>query len=204
MSAADAQQSFEKLFDGNDDPWGFRTRWYEARKRALTLACLPDQRYGLAYEPGCANGELSAALAPRCDRLLASDGIAGAVDLARARLKDFANAEVFQAWVPDDWADTRLAGLDLLVISEVGFYLTENQLHALVDKAQASLAATGTVLACHWRHEIKGFDVDGDSVHRLLDRRLGLARLVHHEENDFVLDVWSGDPRSVAVREGLV
>ena len=42
------------LFEASDDPWSFKSRWYEARKRALTLAALPKLRYGRAYEPGCA------------------------------------------------------------------------------------------------------------------------------------------------------
>ena len=68
---------FEALFTSSNDPWGFRTRWYEARKRSLTLACLPHQRYASGFEPGCANGELSAVLAERCDHLLVCDGAAG-------------------------------------------------------------------------------------------------------------------------------
>ncbi|MBC7682848.1 MAG: hypothetical protein H7172_10975, partial [Ferruginibacter sp.] len=36
---------FDALFKDTEDPWGFRTRWYETRKRALTLASLPADRY---------------------------------------------------------------------------------------------------------------------------------------------------------------
>ena len=108
---------FDALFSASDDPWGFRTRWYEARKRALTLACLPARRYHRAYEPGCANGELAAALAPRCESLIASDGTAAAVALAKTRLAAFAHVQVRQAWVPDEGPE---GGLDLLVLSELG------------------------------------------------------------------------------------
>ena len=31
---------FDRLFETSDDPWAFRQRWYERRKRALTLAAL--------------------------------------------------------------------------------------------------------------------------------------------------------------------
>jgi hypothetical protein len=54
MTAADppaprpTPEYFESLFEGSDDPWQFRTRWYEARKRALRLACLPAAHYGSA------------------------------------------------------------------------------------------------------------------------------------------------------------
>jgi len=41
-------------------------------------------------------------------------------------------------------------------------------------------------------------------VHAIVDKQLGLAQLVHHEERDFVLDVWTQDARSVAQREGFV
>jgi hypothetical protein len=43
----------------------------------------------------------------------------------------------------------------------------------------------------------------GDAVHALVASRIGLSRLVTHVEHDFTLDVYSADPRSVAVREGL-
>jgi len=41
---------------GGDDPWGFTHRWYERRKRALTLASLPRERFARAFEPGCSVG----------------------------------------------------------------------------------------------------------------------------------------------------
>ncbi|EPN67648.1 methyltransferase, partial [Pseudomonas syringae pv. actinidiae ICMP 19101] len=63
MSVADSY--FDELFRNNDDPWAFKQRWYERRKRALTLAALPRERYRAIFEPGCANGELSADLAER-------------------------------------------------------------------------------------------------------------------------------------------
>ena len=37
----------------------------------------------------------------------------------------------------------------------------------------------------------------------VLAMALGLARLVRHEEADFVLECWSSDARSVAQAEGL-
>ena len=68
----DTRPVFDRLFEASEDPWGFRTRWYEARKRSITLACLPEAHYQNAYEPGCANGELAAALAPRmcCQKVI--------------------------------------------------------------------------------------------------------------------------------------
>ena len=195
---------FESLFKHNADPWQFKSRWYELRKRALTLACLPHLRYASGYEPGCANGELSAALATRCDRLLVSDGSQLAVSMASARLTEFPSVTVIQAWVPAQWPS---ATFDLIVISEFGFYLGAQDLDALADKITASLQPGGTVLACHWRRAIEGCELSGDEVHqhlfRGMVRRTALTQVCQLLEADVRLDVWSRDARSVAEREGF-
>ncbi len=192
---------FHAMFATSDDPWGFRTRWYEARKRDLTLACLPAQRYRRAFEPGCANGELAAALATRCERVVASDGVDSAVRLARRRVASLGQVEVLQGWVPRDWPEGRF---DLIVLSEFGFYLSEPDLDALIERTLASLEPGGTVLACHWRHAVDGFAATGNSVHARLRARIALPQLVAHAEPDLLLDVWCDDARSVAEREGIV
>ncbi|MCY7306290.1 MAG: nodulation S family protein [Rhodoferax sp.] len=197
----DTLQTFDQMYKTSDDPWGFRTRWYEARKRALTVACLPARTYRRGYEPGCANGELAAALAVQCASLRVSDGSNAAVQLARSRLSALAHVDVVQEWLPDEWPSQLF---DLIVLSEFCFYLSETALASVAERASASLSEEGTLLACHWRHPVKGFALQGDTVHEILAEHLKLARLVHHEERDFVLDVWSPSARSVAQREGFV
>ncbi|MBG6072617.1 class I SAM-dependent methyltransferase [Polaromonas sp. CG_23.6] len=195
------RKEFTQLFERADDPWGFKTRWYEARKRDLTVASLPRQRYRRAYEPGCANGELAAALAPRCAELLVSDGVPAALERARQRLEGSANIRFLQGWVPDNWPT---GSFDLIVFSEIGFYLDHGQLAKLIDQMKAALEPDGTLLACHWRHPVEGYALNGDDVHRALAAQLGWLRLARHEEADFLLEVWSPDPRSVAQLEGFV
>ena len=111
---------FDQLYQHNPDPWAFRERWYEQRKRAMTLASLPRQHYRSTYELGCANGELSLGLAQRTEALLCCDAAAKAVELARQRLSDCPNAEVLQSRVPADWPE---GSFDLIVLSEMAYYL---------------------------------------------------------------------------------
>jgi SAM-dependent methyltransferase len=191
---------FDQLFADNDDPWAFRQRWYERRKRALTLALLTRPRYASIFEPGCANGELSAELAPRCDRLVCCDTAAAAVALARGRLLGHAHAQVQQSRLPEQWPGGRF---ELIVLSELCYYLDAGDLNRLIERALASLTDNGQLLACHWRPTIEGCPQTGEQVHALLHERLGMPRVASHHEDDFLLDVWSRDATSVATLEGL-
>lgn len=187
---------FERIYERREDPWGYLDRWYEQRKRDATLAALPSERYDHALEVGCSIGVLTERLAERCGDLLAVDVSALAVERARARLGDRARIEQLDA------TSTLPAGpFDLVVLSEVGYYFGD-ALDVVLDAARAALSATGDLVACHWRHPVEDYPLSGDEVHARI-AGLGLARLVRHEEEDFLLEVWSADARSVGRREGL-
>jgi hypothetical protein len=198
---ATGTQDFEALFHQCEDPWKFRSRGYEARKRALTIACLPQRRFAKAFEPGCANGELTAALAPHCELLLACDGAMSAVKIARRRTCDLGNVEVRCARIPHQWPQHKR--FDLIVLSELMYYLQPGGLEETVARVRASLTAEGTVLACHWRPRIEGCALDGDQVHDALGLHLALPHLITVRDADLRIDVWCEDARSVAEREGL-
>ncbi|MEV5752241.1 SAM-dependent methyltransferase [Actinoallomurus sp. NPDC052308] len=188
---------FEKVYAASSDPWGFTTRWYEERKYALTLAMLPRPRYADAFEPGCSIGVLTALLAPRCDRLLSCDVASEAVRQARLRSP---GTRVEQRMLPEEWP----AGeFDLIVFSELLYYLDRDDLRRVVDLGAGSLKPGGTLLAVHWRHPVSDHPLTGDEAHAAL-RATGLSLLAEHREADFLAEVYvDGDPVSVAAAEGL-
>lgn len=197
---------FDQMYDGDGDPWQVKQRWYEQRKRAIVLASLPQQHYRNAYEPGCGNGELTALLAPRCEQLLAADLSDKAIDLTRARLLEAGVAghvTVQRHALPQDWPRKSEQQFDLILISEIAYYLTPEALAQLVDHSVASLAPGGTLLCCHWRPPFKERLQSTVRVHAAFHAAPGLQRMLRHEEDDFLLEVWSTDTRSVAEREGL-
>jgi len=191
---------FEALFRRDADPRRTRTRWYERRKRALALASLPRERYERAYEPACGAGELTAALAQRCGQVVASDASGAAVQTARKRLAVARNVQVHHARVPDSWPD---GSFDLIVIGELGYYLSEDDLARTAEACRASLRSDGNLLACHWRRPESDMHRAGAQVHDLLQQRTALNRVSHYEDDDFLLDIWSPDPSSIAQREGI-
>jgi SAM-dependent methyltransferase len=194
----DTKQYFDDLYRENEDPWKIRNRWYERRKRALMLAALPHERYARAFEPGCGNGELTALLASRCDELIATDIAAEAVALTRQRVAHCPNVKVEQMLLPDVWPDGKF---DLVVISEIGYYLDEPQLWHIVEHIHQTLSRGGAVAACHWRRPIEGWSQTGDEVHARLRGRMGMPVLGHYWDDDLVLDVWTPDKRSIHDRE---
>ena len=192
---------FDALYAASDDPYVSRERWYEARKRAVLLAALPQARFLNAYEPGCGVGELTRALAPRCDRLLSSDFSAQAVALARERTSGCPNVRIARHTLPADWPHAE-GPFDLIVLSEVGYFLQRDDMQRVAECCMSSLDAGGTLVACDWRPDFTQRSLSTADVQGML-AAIGLARLVLHEEDDFVLQVWSRDARSVAQREGI-
>ncbi|CAN5120524.1 SAM-dependent methyltransferase [soil metagenome] len=192
---------FESLYGNSDDPYQVRTRWYERRKRAVLMAALPQARYRRAYEPGCGIGELTIELARRCDQVLASDANERALDIARVRLLSFGNVTLQSQRLPGDWPSST-ERFDLIVLSEVGYFLTPSSWRDVVDQCQRSLAPAGTLVACDWLADFDARTAPTRELHEAL-ASIGLRRLVCHEEDDFVLKVWSGDERSVAQRENV-
>jgi SAM-dependent methyltransferase len=192
---------FDALYAASDDPYASRERWYEARKRAVLLAALPQAHYRRVYEPGCGIGELTLSLSHRCDELLASDFSAHAVELARKRTAGRAHVQVAQHALPMDWP-CDAGRFDLIVLSELGYFLARHDMQRVAECCKASLEADGTLVACDWTPDFAQRSLSTREVHGILSG-LGLARLALHEEDDFVLQVWARDGRSVAQREGI-
>jgi LmbE family N-acetylglucosaminyl deacetylase/SAM-dependent methyltransferase len=200
-SVSVAAEYFDGMYARHDDPWGFDSRWYETRKRRIVLATLPRERYRSGFEAGCSTGALTAELADRCDELLAVDIAAAAVERARRRLAGREGVNIRRAQLPADWP---AASFDLVVLSEVAYYWAGDDLERALDAAVRSLAGDGHLVACHWRHPVKEYPRGGDEVHAALAARMDLVRLVRHEEEDFVLEVYGREgARSVAAETGL-
>lgn len=189
--------SLERLHDSADDPWQVRTSWYEQRKRLVTLAALPHRRYARALEVGGSVGALAAELSRRCDELVVIDESATATSAAMASLAgdgdtgddgDAGAVSVIQGSVPEDWPD---GPLDLVVVSEVGYFLSPDRLRRLAARVETSLSRDGAVVLCHWRHPIRGWPLDGARVHEIWREESELPVIATHLEDDFRLDVLS-------------
>jgi SAM-dependent methyltransferase len=178
---------FERVYAHGDDPWGFETLWYERRKRALTMALLPAERYRRAFEPGCASGEITRLLASRADEVVAMELIPRIADRATERLHDLANVQVRRGAIPNDWPD---GTFDLILLSEVVYYLDRDDLQELAERVKGSLSPGGDVVAVHYLRDTD-YPMKGSEVHEallaLLDGYVVFARYAETDFNALVL-----------------
>lgn len=151
---------FDALYRADPDPWHFADSPYEAAKYAASLAALPSAHYAHAFEIGCSIGVFTRALAGRCDRILAVDAAEAALVQARLRLADMPRVRLARMEVPRDWPD---ACFDLIVLSEVLYYLDRASLRALAARLARALLPGGDVLMVHWIGETD-YPLSGDAA----------------------------------------
>lgn len=176
---------FERKWSESDDPWDQASRIYETRKYDLTAAMPRRARYRRAFEPGCATGLLTERLLRRCDEVVAVDRHPNAAEATLRRVADRPGAHVGVGRIPDDWPE---GSFDLVVLSEVLYYLDEPAVRRCIDRAAESLEPGGELVAVHYRVPVADHALLGDRVHDLLDETAELERYGRHVEDEFVLE----------------
>lgn len=137
------REFFDKLYAGNGDPWNYEKSTYERRKYRATIDAIPRRRYASALEVGCSIGVLTRLLAGRCETLLATDVAEEALVDARRRCQDLPNVRFQRAAVPAEWPE---GTFDLIVVSEVLYFLGAEAIVDTADRITSSLRLRGVVL----------------------------------------------------------
>lgn len=174
---------FEHLYRTDPDPWLLDSAPYEERKRELTLASLPRPQYRRAFEPACAAGQITRLLARRCDGVVAMDPVDLALERLGQRALDRVDARL--GAIPQDWPE---GTFDLVVLSEVLYFLSPEDRALTARRTVESLTDDGQVLAVHWRHDFDEAASRPDDAHADL-HAAGLRGVVTHVERDFRLEV---------------
>ena len=181
---------FEALYRREADPWGYTSSAYERAKYDATLAACGPGPFPRALELGASIGVLSARLAPRCGHLVTIDAAATAVAAARARLAGVpgaeAGVEVVQGAIP---GDLPAGPWDLVLASEILYYLTPDALQATLGALRDGTRAGARIVAVHWRTPGPERPFTAAEVHRrLLDAPWAQAG-ESASTDDYLLDV---------------
>jgi predicted TPR repeat methyltransferase len=140
--------AFDQRYAGDADPWGYEHSDYEQAKYAATLTACGEGPFRSALELGASIGVFSAQLAPRCEQLITVDFSAVAVQQARVRLAHQPHVDVRVGEIPADLQD---GSHDLIVASEILYYLAPAALEATLDRLEQLLAPGGRIVLVHWR-----------------------------------------------------
>jgi peptidoglycan/xylan/chitin deacetylase (PgdA/CDA1 family)/2-polyprenyl-3-methyl-5-hydroxy-6-metoxy-1,4-benzoquinol methylase len=141
----DRSQFWDAMFEA-PDPWNYGSE-YEQIKYQRQLSLLPHKRIGRALEVACAEGWFTERLAERVERLIAIDISTKALDRARRRCANRSNISFERL---DIAAETIPPGLDLIVCSEVLYYLDdEAELSQICRRLAGALGPGGHLLTAH-------------------------------------------------------
>ncbi len=154
---------FDKVYRAHADPWNFETSEYERGKYAATLAALPRQSYENALEVGCSIGVLTEQLAPFCQKLLAVDVSDAALEKAKKRCAELPHVKFEKMQIPAHFPSETF---DLILVSEVGYYLAPADWKTAVEKIIGQLRPDGSVLLVHWTPFVHDYPQTGAEVHR--------------------------------------
>ena len=180
---------FEQLYQENSDPWQFATSEYEAKKYAATLNALPRNLYQAGFEIGGSIGILTEKLARRCQSLVSVDVSQIAQAQAIDRCQQLNNIKFELMSVPELFPT---ASFDLIVLSEVGYYWSWEDLHKAQSSIVEGLRPQGHLLLVHWTVDRGILPLTGNEVHddflRLVPDKL--KRIKSLTEDKYRLDLF--------------
>jgi SAM-dependent methyltransferase len=182
MSPAD----FEARYRADPDPWDYTRSAYEREKYAATLAACGPGPFASGLELGASIGIFSASLASLCRRLVTVDAAPTAVADARGRLSGQPHVEVILGEIPGAVPPETF---DLVVASEILYYLTPAQLSGTLSVLERQMAPGARLVAVHWRPAGPERPRDAEAAHAALRAQPWLAALHRGGTDDYLLEV---------------
>jgi SAM-dependent methyltransferase len=177
---------FEDIYARDPDPWRFATSEYERAKYDATLNALtPAEPFARALEVGCSIGVLTQRLAPLCESLLAIDVAEAALAQARARCAALGHVAFARTAIPQEWP---MGTFDLILFSEVLYYLSPDDLAATARLTQASLRPGGTALLVHYTRPTN-YPATGDGASEAFIAATGFSPILLQVEAEYRLDL---------------
>ncbi len=156
-----SEKYFDEVYSANTDPWNFEGSDYERAKYAVTINALTKPLYHNVFEIGCSIGVLSEMIMNKCENLLAVDAVEAPLVKARQRLSAYPNVQVKRMTVPADFGNEMY---DLIIISEVAYYLDNAALGMLRKKTMKQLIKGGQLLMVHWTPLVHDYPQTGNYV----------------------------------------
>jgi 2-polyprenyl-3-methyl-5-hydroxy-6-metoxy-1,4-benzoquinol methylase len=177
---------FQRLYDASPDPWRFGSSKYEQAKYRRTVASLSSRRFRSGFEAGCSVGVLTRMLATHCDTLFAVDIVEAPLQAARSACADQSWVRFAQMQIPGQWPT---ATFDLIVLSEVLYFLSPADVARAADRVIDTLEPGGIVLLVNWRGRSSDPCTGDEAAEVFINRSLrALSLETHYHEPAYRLD----------------
>ena len=164
---------FQHFFD-EGDPFGFDVNPVEQLKFRRTLEVCGEGPLGRVLEIGCAVGSFTELLAPRATDVLALDVSPAAVEQVARRLRDHPNVRSQAMTIPAEFPG---GTFDLVVASDVLYYLPVEDVQRCLERIEAAVAEGGALVAVHYVPRM-GSLLDGDETHDILTAHTKLRHVL--------------------------
>jgi predicted TPR repeat methyltransferase len=181
MTDSRSASHFRWLYQSSPDPWGFQTSTYEQAKYRATVDALGDRRFASGLEVGCSIGVLTRMLAPRCERLLGVDIVEDPLPAARARCADQPQARFARMRVPAAWPRERF---DLIVLSEVLYFLSADDIDRCARHVMDTLLPGGVVVLVNWSGSTDDPNCGDLAPDRFLSATEGVLQVIKQHRHD--------------------
>ena len=149
------------------------------------MAALPVPRFSAGFEVGCSIGVLTRQLADRCASLLAVDVAEAALVQARARCAELPHVTMQRMRIPAEWPDRVF---DLVLLSEVLYYLSPDDIAWTASRARTCLSRGGAILLVHYILPTDS-PCSGDVASEIFIANVGLAPALQRRETQYRLDL---------------
>lgn len=116
-------------------------------------------------------------LASRCGALLSVDASELPLKTARARLAPYKQVTVRQMSIPGEFPEGEF---DLILLSEVGYYLAMEDLQRARQQMLDQLTRDGHLLLVHWTPVVHDYPLTGDQVHDEFMKMAGPDKPLKH------------------------
>ncbi len=178
MTESRSAAHFQRIYEASPDPWGFASNPYEQEKYQRTVQALGGRRFASGLEIGCSLGFLTRMLAPRCEALLGVDLVEQPLEAARARCADQPGVSFQQMRVPGEWPDGRW---DLIVLSEVLYFLTPADIDRSAKRVLASLLPDAMVVLVNWLGQSDDPCTGDEAANCFIAATAGALHVVHQD-----------------------
>jgi len=162
-------EEFEKRFQYDPDPWQTFSSVYEQKKRQYLGHAIGNRAYGRCLEVAAGNGSNSCLIAGKTLRLVATEGTPTGVRLMESLTGSLGNVSIQQQDLAKPMPHRRY---DLIVVSEVLYYLTAPALRNFARGIDRTLVPTGRLILAHHQESFPDAVHSGHAIH---DRFLNLT-----------------------------